>query len=122
MNLLGKNKHYLGKSKFDKFNRISLIKEVADLFDMMDGEYVQFFISDGQIIIEKQTKPFDGYDFEKHEIIERIWEKERLLSGKPLPDDHEDDVEEERTREERAYENYKKAQEERKARRAKDKD
>ena len=122
MDLLGKNKHYLGKSKLDKTHRISLIKEVADLFEILDGEYVRFFISDGNIIVEKETKPFDGFDFEQDEIMNRIWEKERILSGKPLPDYHDDEREEEEARRDRAYKDYEKAQEERKARRAKEKD
>jgi len=70
---------YLGKSKMDKTKRISLIKEVADLFDMEEGDSVYFYAVDGKISINKATKKFGGFDSEGEEIEARIREKEEEL-------------------------------------------
>ena len=67
---------YLGKSKMDKTKRISLIKEVADLFEMADGDHILFFASDGKIIITKGT---EGRGTESEAIAERIRMKEDEL-------------------------------------------
>ena len=67
---------YLGKSKMDKTKRISLIKEVADLFDMEDGDHIYFHAINGKIIITKATKKFNGFDIEGEIIEQRIREKE----------------------------------------------
>ena len=67
---------YLGKSKMDKTKRISLIKEVADLFDMEEGDHIYFYAVNGKIFINKATKKFGGFDLEGEEIEARIREKE----------------------------------------------
>jgi len=46
---------FLGRSKYDgKIRRITLLKEVSDLLDMEDGDYVYYFEKDGEIILRKE--------------------------------------------------------------------
>jgi len=48
---------YLGSSKFDKLRRISLIKLIADMFGIREGEEVSYY-TDGEFIIIKRRKVF----------------------------------------------------------------
>lgn len=64
---------YIGKSKFDKNGRISMIKEAADLLDMMDGDYVNFYIEHGELVLRKLTKVYPGgFDIEGEKIQQRL--------------------------------------------------
>lgn len=102
---------YLGKSKIDKTKRISLIKEVADLFDVKDGDFIYFYANDGKIIINKATKKFNGFDFEGEEIEARIREKEDEIASAEydrfMNRDVEREYEEERSEAEELYRMYK---------------
>ena len=96
---------YLGKTKIDKTRRISLIKEVADLFEIVEGDNVQFYAEDGKIIIKKQTIKYDGFDFEKEEIEKRIIKKEIEYIDN-LTDSRNDPSEEWEERRKAAFEDF----------------
>jgi len=49
----------LGKSKFDKLRRISIIKTVAEKMNLEEGDEVEFFEVSGEIIIQKKPKEED---------------------------------------------------------------
>ena len=72
----------VGKSKYDNNGRITLMKEVAELMNLVKGEdYVELHVQDGQLIIKKETKKYvGGFDFEEEEIRDNLqnYEKERL--------------------------------------------
>ena len=102
---------YLGKSKMDRTKRVSLIKEVADLFEIEEGDYIYFHAIEGKIIINKATKKFNGFDIEGEEIERRIREKEeeirdaeyeRYVNRSP-----EDEHDEQRKEAEEQYKLYK---------------
>jgi len=44
---------FLGSVKLDKTKRVTLIKEVADILQIGDGDHVVFYFEDGDIIIRK---------------------------------------------------------------------
>lgn len=73
---------YLGKSKIDKTKRISLIKEIADLLDAEEGDYIEFYATKGKIMIAKQTKSYNGFNFESEEIERRIYQFEKEVERK----------------------------------------
>jgi hypothetical protein len=60
------------RTRFDKNRRISLMKEIADLLMMEEGDYIQFYIDNGRIYLKKETKPYDGFDIENEIIEDRI--------------------------------------------------
>jgi len=102
---------YLGKSKIDRTKRISLIKEVADLFDIEEGDYIYFHAIEGRIVINKATKKFNGFDFEGEEIENRIKEKEEEIRDaeydRYVNRDPEDEHNEQRREAEEQYRLYK---------------
>jgi bifunctional DNA-binding transcriptional regulator/antitoxin component of YhaV-PrlF toxin-antitoxin module len=51
------NYDYLGSSKYDgKIRRITLIKKVADMLNMEDGDTILYLKKDGDIIIRRESK------------------------------------------------------------------
>ena len=116
---------YVGRSKLDKTNRISLIKEIADLFEAVEGDYIDFFISNGKVIITRETKDYDGFNFEAMEIERRIREREKTIT---IPMSKEDEEffkqmeEEENERYRSAAEEFEQDMAKRKARRDKKRD
>ena len=73
---------YLGKSKIDTTMRISIIKEVAELLEAQKGDFIEFHISGGKVIITRDTPLFDGHDFEGERLANKIMERERSLSSR----------------------------------------
>ena len=74
----------IGKSKFDGNRRVSLIKTLADLMDLIDGDYVEYHIVDGELIVRKMTKIYaGGFDLEGEEIKQRLVDYEESLCGVP---------------------------------------
>jgi len=63
---------FVGKTKMNKTRQISLIKDIADIFEIEEGEYINFYAEDGNIIIRKTTVKYDGFDFEREMIEERV--------------------------------------------------
>ena len=63
----------VGKSKFDKNGRVSLIKEIADLFDLMEGDYISYYVENGDVVVRKVTKIYPGgFDLEGDLIRDRL--------------------------------------------------
>ncbi|MCL2607564.1 MAG: hypothetical protein FWD92_03275 [Methanomassiliicoccaceae archaeon] len=90
----------IGKSKFDGNRRVSLIKKLADLMDLIDGDEVQYYIEDGEVIVRKKTKEYPGgFDLEGEEIKERLRDYEESLCGVP-PEEFADEDEARRYAEE----------------------
>jgi hypothetical protein len=101
----------IGKSTtLDKLGRITLLKEIRDLFMMCEGDTLSYYTEDGRIYIKKNTELYGGYDFENELIIERVkaYEKTaRMMDGSDFDDwefenieDIEDDIVEEGPEEE----------------------
>lgn len=99
---------FLGKTKMNKTRQISLIKEVADLFEIEEGEYVKFYAQGGEIIIRKDVRKYDGFDFETELIKDRVVKKERDLIENMYDYPEVEDTE---TRKEAARETFLKDQE-----------
>lgn len=91
----------IGRSKFGQNNRISLVEGLPDLLNLEIGDFVEFFIENGELIIRKETKKYNGFDFESEEIREKLLAKERSLFEQ-LEDDNADPE----TMEQRAKEQY----------------
>ncbi|MDR3283240.1 MAG: hypothetical protein LBS92_06535 [Candidatus Methanoplasma sp.] len=67
-------------SKFGINNRISLVSPLPELLGMEHGEEIVFFVENGEVIIRKKTRRYNGFDFESKEIKERLDEFERKES------------------------------------------
>ena len=58
--------------------------------DLMDGDYIEYYIENGEVIIRKLTKLYPGgLDLEGEDIKERLFEYE-LTHGKGLSDEDAD--------------------------------
>ena len=63
----------VGKSKFDKNGRVSLIKEIAELLDLMEGDYINYYVEGREVVIRKVTKIYPGgFDLEGELIADRL--------------------------------------------------
>ena len=91
----------IGRSKFGRNNRISLVEGLPDIMNLNIGDYVEFHIIDGELIIRKETKKYNGYDFEGEEIRDKMLELEKS-KVEELEDSNLDPEE----IEERARQNY----------------
>ena len=91
----------IGRSKFGQNNRISLVEGLPDVMNLEVGDYVEFHVVDGELIIRKETKKYSGFDFEGEEIHENL-----LNLEKTKVDELEDSELDPETLEERARENY----------------
>jgi len=80
----------IGKSTtLDKLGRITLLKEIRDLFMMEEGDTLTYYTEDGRIYIKKNTERYCGYDFENELIAERVrtYEKTaRMMNGSEFDD------------------------------------
>ena len=80
----------IGKNTtLDKLGRITLLKEIRDLFMMGEGDTLSYYIDSGRIFIQKDTKVYGGYDFENELIKERVrtYEKTmKMLNGSDFDD------------------------------------
>lgn len=72
---------FIGRSKFGLNNRISLVEGLPDLLNLEMGDYVEFHIKDGELIVCKETKKYNGLDFESEEITEKLREREKLIDN-----------------------------------------
>jgi hypothetical protein len=87
----GKSKSMkIGKNTtLDKLGRITLLKEIRDLFMMDEGDTLSYYTDDGRIYVQKDTKSYGEYDFENEMIEERVktYEKTmRMLNGSEFDD------------------------------------
>jgi len=104
---------FVGKTKMNKTRQISLIKDIADIFEIEEGEYINFYAEDGNIIIRKTTVKYDGFDFEREMIEERVRNLEMdILESVRADFDELDDMEDRRGA---AYEIFKSELERRRA-------
>jgi len=62
----------IGRSKFGQNNRISLVEGLPELLNLEIGDYVVFHVSNGNLILEKDTKKYYGRDYEAEEIREKL--------------------------------------------------
>ena len=67
----------VGRSKFGQNNRISLVEGLPDLMNLEIGNYVEFHVENGQLIIRKETKLYSGFDFEGEEIRDKLKKLEK---------------------------------------------
>ena len=74
----------IGQSKFGQNNRISLVEGLPELLNLELGDYVEFYIEGGKIILRKQTKRYHGFDIEGEEITKKLCdlEKEKMENDK----------------------------------------
>ena len=91
----------IGRSKFGQNNRISLVEGLPDVMNLDVGDYVEFHIVNGELIIRKETKKYSGFDFEGEEIHENL-----LKLEKTKVDELEDADLDPETLEEMARQNY----------------
>ena len=99
----------IGRSKFGQNNRISLVEGLPDIINLEVGDYVEFHVVNGELMIRKETKKYSGFDFEGEEIHENLMELEKSKT-----DELEDANLDPETIEERARQNYLKDKAERK--------
>ncbi len=66
----------IGHTKFGQNNRISLVEGLPDILNLEIGDYVEFHIEGGELILRKETKKYNGFDFESEEIKEKLSEIE----------------------------------------------
>ena len=85
----------IGRSKFGQNNRISLVEGLPEILNLEIGDYVVFSVTDGRLILEKDTKKYHGLDFEGDEIREKLRELEESMIEKEI-DQHLDPDELER--------------------------
>lgn len=70
----------IGKTTtLDKLGRITLLKEIRDLFMMEEGDTLSYYTEDGRIFIKKNTELYDNYDFENELISERVKAYEKTV-------------------------------------------
>lgn len=67
----------IGRSKFGQNNRISLVEGLPDVMNLDVGDYVEFHIIDGNLVLRKETKKYSGFDFEGDEIHENLLKLEK---------------------------------------------
>ncbi len=67
---------YVGRSKFGQNNRISMVEGLPDLMNLQIGDFIEFHIEDGKLVLYKDTKKYSGIDFEGDEIREKLREIE----------------------------------------------
>ena len=67
----------IGRSKFGQNNRISLVEGLPDVMNLEVGDYVEFHVINGELIIRKETKKYSGFDFEGEEIHDKMLELEK---------------------------------------------
>lgn len=106
----------LGKTKVDQTKRISLIKNVAEIFDAIPGDEIEYYLKritidtvDGEheelmLCIKKVTKPFKGWNFEEKEIDERM---RAILPKWDSRNESTDDYESDFAKAQEEYEKYK---------------
>lgn len=87
---------------------------LPDVMNLEIGDYVEFHIEKGQLILRKETKKYNGFDFESEEIHDNLvkMEKDHTMD----PDDYEDIYMDPDELEKRAYKMYLKDKEAREAR------
>ncbi len=79
----------IGRTKFGQNNRISLVEGLPDLLNLELGDYVEFHAESGEIIIRKETKKYNGYDFETEEIREKVRQLEESKTDEYTDEDPE---------------------------------
>lgn len=67
----------IGRSKFGQNNRISLVEGLPDVMNLEVGDYVEFHVENGELIVRKETKKYSGFDFESEEIHENLLNLEK---------------------------------------------
>ncbi len=67
----------IGRSKFGLNNRISLVEGLPNLMNLEIGDYIEFHVENGNLILRKETKKYDGFDFEGIEIQDNLKELEK---------------------------------------------
>jgi hypothetical protein len=51
------SERYLGTTKYDsKVRRITLLKRIAEMLDVKEGDHIEYYQIDNEIIIRKQEK------------------------------------------------------------------
>lgn len=91
----------IGRSKFGQNNRISLVMGLSDMMNLEIGDYVEFHIINGELVLRKETKKYGGFDFESEDIRENLLKLERSKT-----DEFENSELDFETLKERARENY----------------
>ena len=91
----------IGRSKFGQNNRISLVEGLPNVMNLEIGDYVEFHVIDGELVLRKETKKYNGFDFETEEIRENLIKMEKSKT-----DELEDSDLDPEEIEERARQNY----------------
>jgi len=90
----------IGRSKFGQNNRISLVEGLPEILNLEIGDYVVFSVTDGRLILEKDTKKYHGLDFEGDEIREKLRALEESMVDKLIDQNLDPDALERIAREE----------------------
>ena len=68
----------VGESKYDKYGRITCSIKIAELLELVKGEdVVEWHVENGDIVLRKRTKTYQGLDLEGVDIRERLLEYEK---------------------------------------------
>ena len=67
----------VGESKYDNYGRITCSIKIAELLELEKGEdVVEWHIIDGNVVLRKRTKTYQGFDLESQDIRQRLIEYE----------------------------------------------
>lgn len=89
----------IGRSKFGQNNRISLVEGLPDVMNLEVGDYVEFHVENGELILRKETKKYRGFDFETEEIKEKLAELEESKLSEQEDDNLDPELAEKKARE-----------------------
>lgn len=89
----------IGRSKFGQNNRISLVEGLPDVMNLDVGDYVEFHVIDGELVLRKETKKYNGFDFETEEIHEKLSKMEQSKLEELSDENLDPELAEQRARE-----------------------
>ena len=72
MGVIGEDDEYLGSSKFDKLRRVSIIKPVATLLGLKNGDEVSFYKCGTSIVIRKRQTVDTSQDMLLRNILKEL--------------------------------------------------
>lgn len=88
----------IGRSKFGQNNRISLVEGLPDVMNLEVGDYVEFHVINGELMIRKETKKYSGFDFEGEEIRDNLLKLEKSKTDELEDENLDPEALEERAR------------------------
>lgn len=83
----------VGESKYDNYGRITCSIKIAELLELEKGEdVIEWHIIDGNVVLRKRTRTYQGFDLESQDIRQRLlaYEEEHMDEDAVLDMDPEE--------------------------------